>query len=388
MASDTQREAGEAQLAAARQGFSERDFYRTEFQGRTLAFALPDAKPDELGPLVQLLDELEANRTRVLVLSTDRAVLEAVSSVLLPAGSDPGWPGPLWRAIRKSARVGLLVPPDEALPTACRRIVLRLRLAKLVWIDSVGPLRGPGGERISQLDVAGLDALLGGSEAASARVGERTRLLEEIRRMVSGGLPAVNLCDLDGVAAELLTFEGAGTFFARERYLEVRRLALDEFDAAHDLLQRGVAEGYLVERTADQLDEVLASAFGVFVEGRYLAGVGALLVHRSRPAAPDSDSPRAADAEAPGEAAGEICSLYTLTRFLGEGVGGHLIDFALERAADEGLEYVFACTTSARVQAFFERHAFRTVPPDQIPAQKWIDYPPERRARVRCLRHG
>ena len=99
--------------------------------------------------------------------------------------------------------------------------------------------------------------VLGGSKAASARVGERTRLLEEIRRMVSGGLPAVNLCDLDGVAAELFTFEGAGTFFARERYLEVRRLALDEFDAAHDLLQRGVAEGYLAERLSLRLVVVL-----------------------------------------------------------------------------------------------------------------------------------
>jgi N-acetylglutamate synthase-like GNAT family acetyltransferase len=381
MAPDTPPEAREAGP-----GFSERDFYRTEFRGRTLAFALPDAKPDELGPLVPLLDELEANRTRVLVLSRDRSVLEAVSPVQVSARADAGWPGPLWRAIRQSARVGLLVSPDEELPAACRRIVLRLRLAKLVWIDSIGPLRGPGAERISQLDVAGLDALLGGPEAAAA--GERTRLLEEIRRMVSGGLPAVNLCDLDGVAAELFTFEGAGTFFARERYLEVRRLALDEFDAAHDLLQRGVAEGYLVERSADQLDEVLASAFGVFVEGRYLAGVGALVVHRSpHPDASGRGAPQD-DASASGEAAGEICSLYTLTRFLGEGVGGHLIDFALELAAEEGLEYVFACTTSPRVQAFFERHGFRIVPPDQIPTRKWEDYPPERRARVRCLRRG
>ncbi len=381
MALDTPPEAREAGP-----GFSERDFYRTEFRGRTLAFALPDAKPDELGPLVPLLDELEANRTRVLVLSRDRSVLEAVSPVQVSARADAGWPGPLWRAIRQSARVGLLVSPDEELPAACRRIVLRLRLAKLVWIDSIGPLRGPGAERISQLDVAGLDALLGGPEAAG--VGERTRLLEEIRRMVSGGLPAVNLCDLDGVAAELFTFEGAGTFFARERYLEVRRLALDEFDAAHDLLQRGVAEGYLVERSADQLDEVLASAFGVFVEGRYLAGVGALVVHRSpHPDASGRGAPQD-DAIASGEAAGEICSLYTLTRFLGEGVGGHLIDFALELAAEEGLEYVFACTTSPRVQAFFERHGFRIVPPDQIPTRKWEDYPPERRARVRCLRRG
>ena len=54
---------------------------------------------------------------------------------------------------------------------------------------------------------------------------------------------------------------------------------------------------------------------------------------------------------------GEISSLYTLTRFLGEGVGGHLVSFALECAAELGFRYVFACTTSERVQTFFERLA-------------------------------
>ena len=86
------------------------------------------------------------------------------------------------------------------------------------------------------------------------------------------------------------------------------------------------------------------------------------------------------------EAAGEIGSLYTLTRFLGEGVGGHLVSFALECAAEAGFGYVFACTTSARVQRFFERHGFRCVEGDEIPAAKWQGYPAERRSRVRCLR--
>ena len=185
--------------------------------------------------------------------------------------------------------------------------------------------------------------------------------------MVRSGVPAVNLCAFDAVADDLFTFEGSGTFFARDRYLDVHRLALDEFDTAHDLVRRGVAEGYLVEREPSELDRVLANAFGVFVEGRYLAGLGALL-----PAASAT--------------AGEICSLYTLTRFLGEGVGGHLVSFALECAAESGFEYVFACTTSERVEAFFARHGFRTVSPDEIPKEKWDGYPPERRPRVICVR--
>jgi N-acetylglutamate synthase-like GNAT family acetyltransferase len=354
-------------------GFSERDFYLSEFRGRTLAFGLPEADPGNLDEVRQVLAELTANQTRVIVLSKDRATLARVVDTHLPASAEePGWAGRLWRDLQRESRIGVVVPPDEELASACRRIALRLRLAKLVWIDAVGPLRDAKGERVSWLDANALDELLSGNaEPELVPVSpERRLMLEEISLMVRSGLPAVNLCAFQGVADDLFTFEGSGTFFARDRYLDVRRLALDEFDAAHDLVRRGVAEGYLVERDAAQLDQVLSHAFGVFIEGRYLAGLGALL-------------PIEAD---PNCVAGEICSLYTLTRFLGEGVGGHLVSFALEYAAESGLEYVFACTTSPRVQAFFARHGFETVAPDRIPQSKWKGYPLERQARVVCVR--
>ncbi len=294
-------------------GFSERDFYLAEFRGRTLAFALPSAEPEEVPLLESVLSELEANRTRVLVLSADRSLLEKIAGDRVLDARDPRWIGRLWRAIRNDVRVGIAVGPDEVLASACRRVVLRLRLAKLVWIDPAGPLRDARGERISLLDGAGIAAALGGDVPP-----DRRALLEEIRTMLGAGLPAVNLCSLGGLDADLFTFEGSGTFFARERYLDVRRLSLDEFDAADRLIGRGVEEGYLVERSPEQLEEILANAFGVFVEGRYLAG-------RRRAAA------------APGSSCGEIGSLYTLTRFVGEGVGGHLVSFALECAAEHGL---------------------------------------------------
>ncbi len=344
-------------------GFSERDFYLAEFRGRTLAFALPAATPEELPLLAAVLAELEANRTRAIVLSSDRSLLEKISGNRVLDVDDPGWIGRLWRLVRNEVRVGIAVPPDASLASLCRRVVLRLRLAKLIWLDAEGPLKDGQDERISLVDVAALDTLL----QSEAVTGDRRALLEEIRIMLAAGLPAVNLCSLAGLSDDLFTFEGSGTFFARERYLDVRRLSLDEFDAADRLIQRGVAEDYLVERTPDQLEEILANAFGVFVEGRYLAGIGALLPH-------------------PASACGEISSLYTLTRFLGEGVGGHLVGFALDCAAENGFGSVFACTTSGRVKAFFERHGFREVGEDQIPPEKWADYPDARRARLHCMR--
>ena len=349
----------------ATNGFSERDFYLAEFRARTLAFALPEAAPDELPLLEAVISELEANRTRVLVLSADRSLLGKIAGERVIDAENPGWIGRLWRTIRSEVRVAIALPADEALAAACRRVVLRLRLAKLIWIDPDGPLIDARGERISLLDGARHDALLAG-ESAGLSAG-RQQLLAEIRTMVAAGVPAVNLCSLAGLDADLFTFEGSGTFFAQDGYLDVRRLSLDEFDAADQLIQRGVSEGYLVAREPDQLETILSNAFGVFIEGRYLAGVGALLPHE-------------------GSGCGEISSLYTLTRFLGEGVGGHLLSFALECAAEQGFAYVFACTTSERVQLFFERHGFRAVSGDEIPAEKWAGYPAARRARVRCVR--
>ena len=59
---------------------------------------------------------------------------------------------------------------------------------------------------------------------------------------------------------------------------------------------------------------------------------------------------------------------------------------ALARARSFGCDYVFACTISDRVAGFFERNGFRRVDRHEIPAEKWRDYDPERRAALRCLR--
>jgi len=181
------------------------------------------------------------------------------------------------------------------------------------------------------------------------------------------GVPAVNVCSLEALDDELFTYAGSGTLFTRERYVEVRDLGIDDFDAAQDLVRRGAAEGYLAPRSQEDVDAILAGGFGAFVDTRHLAGIAALLTGY-------------------GDDAAELASLYALTRFLGEGVGGHLVAFALERARELRRRYVFACTTSERVGAFFARNGFREVSPDELPAAKWADYDAERRARVRCFR--
>jgi amino-acid N-acetyltransferase len=240
---------------------------------------------------------------------------------------------------------------------------LALGIRKLVWVDPAGGLVRKGGELDSFVNVEELRARIGGNQQGS----ESSEILVEIEVMLSAGVSAVNLCTAAGVADELFTYNGSGTLFTSRNYVDVRRLGIDDFDAAVDLIERGMAEGYLAPRSPEQVERVLASGFGAFVGGNHLAGVGALLMYGS-------------------DRAAEIACLYTLTRFLGEGVGGHLIRFAAMSAKRHGCSYLFACTTSERDIAFFGRNEFRCVNADTLPAEKWSDYDPARRAEVRCLR--
>jgi len=350
-------------------GFSERDFYLSEFRGRTVAIALRSGCGQGPGGEAALqglggvLDELVANATRVVLLSPERELLAKLLGCAAIELASADWAAELWKAVRADGKSGLVLPGGAAFAAACHDASQRLGFAKLVWVDDPPLIRGANAEAASYVDLEGLKRLLGADDLSP----ERRAFLKEIRAMIDEGLPAVNVCSLGAVREELFTYAGAGTLFTREGYTVVRDLALHEFDAAVHLMGRGVAEGFLLERSAEQKDHVLAHTFGVFVEDRYLAGIGALLPHAGSPPM------------------GEVVSLYTVTRFVGEGVGGHLLRFAADRARAAGLETVFACTTSTTVEKFFLRHGFSVVEAGALPASKWRDYPDARRSQVRCL---
>ncbi len=344
--------------------FSEKGFYLAEFRGRTLAVAVRGEQLASPAPLEEVLRELGANGTRVALVTDRRESAKGLVGGAVEAGSTR-FEGAVWRALGRAAHVGIVAPAGEAFPRVCREVALRLGLDKVVLVDAKGGLRRADGGQTSFVDLAELRRLL--RDERSAVEADRPGLLREIEGMLGAGVRAVNLCTLDGLADELFTYAGSGTLFTRDRYVVVRRLGIDDYDLADHLIARGVEEGYLAPRSPEEIERVLAAGFGAFVEDHHLAGIGALLEHES-------------------ERAGEIVSLYTLTRFLGEGVGGHLVRFAIQRAREHALEYLFACTTSERVVRFFEREGLVRVPPERVPASKWRDYDRERRSRVCCLR--
>lgn len=342
--------------------FSEREFYRAEFRGRTMGITVPDVATSQNPALHDVLEELVMNGTK-LVLIADASVPEAFVPFDEVSIDAPRLEGAVWRALKK--RPGVVVRASGSLAKAALRTATRLGLFKLVRISACAGIRDDSGRRRSFADLEQLDRMLANPKSATD---VQRPILLEVRKLLESGVPNVNVCVAEGLGDELFTYSGSGSLFTRERYVNVQRFGIENYDAAADLIARGIADGYLAPRTEAQIDALLVDGFGAFAGGQHLAGIGALRVPE-------------------GSSAGEVASLYTVTRFAGGGVGSHLVTFALDEARALGLDFVYACTTFERVGAFFAAQGFAEVGPDRVPAEKWEGYDETRRARLQCFRY-
>jgi len=388
--------------------FDEKQFYLDEFRGHSLVFSIPveELSGDEAyGRLAACVRELLINNSRVLLLvrtpdrSSGEQVLRRLQRRLGPLifGDDTiplfvdrrsrneaflSLPADtleitdqllrmIWSVLRRGPLfVGILAGAAGAQAASfAQEIAVRLRVHKLILLDANGGFVGADGKPISFMDETALGALLHVGQAEWAGLGSRRWIFDVARAALLGGVSSVSLCALAGVARELFTYEGSGTLFTRTDYCRIERVGIDDFEEVERLIERGQREGVLKLRSPEEVAALLVNAYGATIGAHHLAGVCALLTE-----------PYAA------ERAGEIVGLYAITRFKGEGVGGRLVARALADARAARLAYVFACTTEARAQAFFERQEFRRVGFNDVPEAKWAGYDTRRKSRVAVYR--
>jgi amino-acid N-acetyltransferase len=378
--------------------FDEKDFYLEEFRGRSVLIAVAPAvtatRP-ALGGLAATVADLVRNETRVLLWwpadgpPAERRLLAALARARAldrgrgvrrrppplvrqadgNAAEAAALRAALWQQLRRGRLCVLAVRDGAGFPAGVAALAVTLRVPKLVLVDEHGGLAS-GAQRLSFVDEHVLETVLRQGEAEWSGLGHRRALLTAVRAAIAGGVEAVNVCRLDGLAEELFTYEGSGTLFTQGDYCRVAPLGIDDFAQAERLLDRGQREGLLKPRSPAEIAEVLAGGFGATICSRHLAGVAGLLT-----------APYAA------ERAGEIVGLYTITRFKGEGLGSRLVGELLDQAARQGLRYVFACAVDERAQQFFEREGFARVGPEAVPPAKWKGYDARRRARVSVFRY-
>jgi amino-acid N-acetyltransferase len=257
-------------------------------------------------------------------------------------------------------------------------VLLPCRFSRVLLLDEAGGLSDTAGRLLHFVNARRLQRLLREPDPAAGSgtvaPGLRRRwVLELVHTLLAHGVLAISLCRMADLEQELFTYQGCGTFFSHNHYCTVRRLAWDDLPTAAALVRHGEQEGYLLPRSeADRL-EILLSGYGAFLGGTHpagaqLAGLCGLLT-----------APYA------GERAGEVVTLYTLTRFQGGGIGDHLVREIRRIGRQQGLRSLFACTRDPRVGAFFVRHGFVHVAPDALPAAKWHHYDPARKAGIMAL---
>ena len=374
--------------------FAEKEFYLDEFHDKSLLVALrvTDWVAEPARPAVtEVLTTLLRNDTRlVLLLETGHGAgaqrrVTALANHLARGGHTLG-AAPvdlageeggveqrclqLWEVLRTS-RLAVGLWPREApldLVRCAQQVAVGLRVYKLVYLDPCGGLVRDG-KRLSCLTEAGLQDLLHAERMEAAGLAMRRPVLDAIHVALAGGVTSVSLCPLAGLAQELFTYEGCGTLFTRAEYCQIEKLGVDDFHEVERLLQRAVQAGSLKPRTPPDMARLLLYGYAARLGPASMepAGFCALLPY-------------------PDDNAAELAGLFTITRYQGEGVGGRLVEALVQEAHQQGLTYVFACTTQPGAQRLFSRQRFQRVTPEDVAASKWHGYDPARRAQVAVYR--
>jgi amino-acid N-acetyltransferase len=373
---------------AAAPAFSEKSFYLEEFYGKSLLFAMiPPAghRVSDYDSLVRTLRELRRNQTRCIVIASPAAVPKLLRRMgrMAPAREVPIFdpslglrtrPYPpdsavtqIWEGLRAGSIVVASTNDDDPgdLIVFAQELASRLRVFKLIFLDRNDGLTGRLGERLSFVEMTRIRKTLRGVATR-----ERRTIIRAADRALKDGVGSVNLVSPREVYDELFSFIGAGTLFTEMQYGRVLPISIDDFEEVEALILRGQHEGFLLERSPEQIARILPSCFGYRIGDEHLAGICSLLTDPYRR-----------------ERAGEITALYTLTRFQGEGVAVELVKEVVKEAQARMLRYVFACTSEERAARFFSRLGFRRVRSDAVAAAKWRGYEAARIARLMIFRY-
>jgi len=371
--------------------FTEKTFYLEEFYGKSLLFALippTGERLSELDSLALTLRELHRNQTRCIVICSVHAlprlvkrlgrILRHEPALFNPAKGLRTRPYPpdsavaqIWQSLRDGSIVVAAAETADPIDLVvfAQELASRLRVFKLVMLDRAGGLADADEEIDSFVDLRHVRRVL-----ARERAPLRRAIIRAARRALDDGVASVNLAAPRQVYEELFSFLGTGTLFTEQRYAHVQQISIDDFEEVEALIRRGQDEGFLLPRSASEIASLLPSCFGYRIGDEHLAGVCALLTEPYRR-----------------ERAGEITGLYTLTRFLGEGVASVLVKEVIAEAQARRLRYVFACTSEERAARFFGRLKigrlkFRRVGPKAIAPPKWRGYEKSRIARLSIFR--
>lgn len=246
------------------------------------------------------------------------------------------------------------------LEKVAEEVAVALSAEKLLYLCDAPGLLDVDGQLIDSITADAAERML---QAGQGLTEDLDLYLPCAIRAVRKGVNRVHLIDRDRDGALLLEFfthQGVGTVVSRDVLFRLREATVDDVGALVSLLAPLEADGTLVRRGRELLEQEI-TRFSVVEHDGMLVGCAALY--------PFSD-----------ERAAELACLAVMAEYREAGLGEMLLRRMERRAREQSLEALFVLTT--RTAHWFRERGFVEVGPERLPSKKRDLYNFQRRSKV------
>jgi len=245
-----------------------------------------------------------------------------------------------------------------SLEDVATQTAIALQADKLIVFSANDGLLDINGDLIQNCSVSDIKNLLNHSDDA-----ETSRLL---RAIASSGENGVSRChcvshtDDGALLQELFTRDGAGTLISQDHYEQLRIATIDDVGGILELIEPLEAEGTLVKRSRELLENEIDLFTVIERDGMIVACAGLYPYEES--------------------SSGEIACVATHPDYRGEDRGERLLAALEKQAQEKQLASVFVLTT--QTAHWFQELGFIEISQDQLPKKKQPFYNLQRNSKV------
>lgn len=262
----------------------------------------------------------------------------------------------------------VLLPPQACSPSGeifnlsalqlAEQAAIALQADKLILMSDSTPVDS-NGETIQELQLLDVDRYLDETNTHETLA----RVLNSLKNACASGVQRGQIIDYrtDGaLLKELFSREGCGTLVSKESFERVRQADIGDINGILELISPLEADGTLVRRSREKIEEEIAQ-FAVIEREGMLIACAALY--------PFGD-----------EASGELACVVTHADYRGGNRGAKLLQNLSAKARHLGLKTLYVLTT--KTAHWFLEQGFVECDKEQLPAQRKAIYNLQRKSKV------
>jgi amino-acid N-acetyltransferase len=243
------------------------------------------------------------------------------------------------------------------------KISVALGADKLFFVTDFGGISAGNDSVISQLTVKQAKQILDNS--LCDKNNEEIELLKLSYEAAKNGVKRVHIVGghSDGtLLKEIFSNIGLGTMIYADEYNNIRKLTHSDIPEILRITRPLVEKGVLVERSGEEIEEIIDEFVGYEVDG-VLHACGALVSYDENYA--------------------EICSVAVDSVYSGMGIGKKIVSYLISSAKSQNKKRCFLLTT--QTSDWFEELGFVETGPENLPEIKRDAYDKKRKSRVMVL---